>query len=65
MEPKSEYFSTGNPAFDAMVAELQLLAYSVFFGNELAETMLAKRGVTPDDVFRLWGWQIGANDNDW
>ena len=59
MEAPTDYFITGRSTFDAMVAELQLLAYSALMGNQLAKVMLEKRWTTPDDVFRLWGWQIG------
>ena len=58
----------GNPplrkAIDAFMAEQLLLGYSALKGNRLAEAMLAARGMTPDDVFRQWGRQVGIDGTD-
>ena len=51
-------------ALDAFISEQLLLGYSALKGNRLAEAMLAGRGMTPDDVFRQWGRQVGIDGTD-
>ena len=46
-------------ALDAFISRQLLLGYCALKGNHLAKAMLSERGMTPDDVFRQWGKQVG------